>query len=137
MRKPRPQAFDPNYQKPKALTPEEVDISGIVPIKEKTVFTAQQSERKTERTDFRSEQRSEIRSQKLPIKRNTKRYSFEFFEDQIVWLKKIKIKVEMEGGQIAMSEIVRQALDEYLEKQNLEPFENPYERETERTEFRS
>ncbi len=37
MRKPRPQAFDPNYQKSKTPSPEEMDISGIVPIKEKTI----------------------------------------------------------------------------------------------------
>ena len=141
MRKPRPQDFDPEYKKGKSPAPEKVDMSGVVAIKEKPIFPDPKSERKSERTELRSEirteDRSEIRSQALPVKRNTKRYSFEFFEDQIIMLKKIKIKTEMEGRQIAMSEIVRMALDEYFQKQNLEPFGNPFERNSERTEKRS
>ena len=141
MRKPRPQDFDPDYQKPKTPQPEKVDMSGVIPIKEKGEYPIPTPERKHERTDIRSElrteERSDIRSQKLPFKRLTKRYSFEFYEDQIVWLKKIKIKTEMEGNQIAMSEIVREALDEYLEKQKLEPFGNSNDRGSERTDNRS
>ena len=141
MRKPRPQDFDPEYQKPKVPQPEEVDLSGVKPIKKKDRFSPPSSERKYERTelrtDNRSEQRSEIRTDRLPVKRLTKRYSFEFYEDQITQLKKIKIKTEIEGNMITMSEIVRIALDEYFATQNHEPFGNPNERITERTENRS
>jgi len=35
MRKPRPQDFDPHYKKSPTPKPEEVDLSGVVPIKSK------------------------------------------------------------------------------------------------------
>ena len=66
------------------------------------------------RSNERPEQRSEIRSVDLPVKRQTKRYSFEFYEDQIHQIKKIKINAELQGKSIALSEIVRKAIDDYL-----------------------
>ncbi len=81
-------------------------------------------ERNSERTKFRTEKRSENRtvtkpkpdSQKatLPIKRQTKRYSFEFYDDQLTKLRQLKIEAEMRGERIVLSEMVRQAFDEYL-----------------------
>jgi hypothetical protein len=121
MRKPRPQDFDPDYiDKDSALKPEPIDVSGVVPIKEKTPATEKIYERTDKRTDDRSENRTElrteIRSVALPVKRITKRYSFEFFEDQITSLKGIKYRIEMTGERIALSVMVREALDAYLEK---------------------
>ena len=76
-------------------------------------------QRETERTDNRTEQRTEIRAEnrtvQFPVKRLTKRYSFEFFEDQITHIKKIKIETELDGNRISLSEIVREALDHYFE----------------------
>jgi hypothetical protein len=66
------------------------------------------------RTENRTEEHPELRSIKLPIKRRTKRYGFEFYDDQIQQIRMIKIQTEMKGESIAMSEIVRQALDQYL-----------------------
>ena len=63
------------------------------------------------RTDFRTEHRSN----QLPIKRPTKRYSFEFYEDQIKYIKRLKIKTELAGKNISLSDIVRTALDYYFE----------------------
>ena len=119
MRKPRPQDFDPGYKASGSPKPEEIDISGTVPIKPR--FTDKEHI-KPIRSDIRTENspveqteiRSEFRSVKLPIKRRTKRYSFEFYDDQIQQIRMIKIKTEMKGESIAMSEIVRQALDQYL-----------------------
>ena len=67
--------------------------------------------RYSERTVFRSDKRTVA----LPFKRKTKRYSFEFYEDQLTRLKRIKINAELSGESIALSEIVRTALDEYLQ----------------------
>ena len=50
----------------------------------------------------------------LPLKRRTKRYSFEFYEDQLVKLKQLKIQAEMAGESVSLSEMVRLALDAYL-----------------------
>jgi len=119
MRNPRPQDFDPNYKVSKSPKPEKIDISGTVPIKPrlagKEIVSPDHSEIRTEnRTEEYPENRSEFHSIKLPIKRRTKRYSFEFYDDQIQQIRMIKIRTEMNGESIAMSEIVRQALDKYL-----------------------
>ena len=76
----------------------------------------EKTERVTDRTEFRTDQRTEIRTVELPIKRRTKRYSFEFYEDQIAELKKMKIEAEMEGESLTLSDIARSAFDLYLSK---------------------
>lgn len=129
MRKTRPEDFDPNYRKSlNGPRPEDINMAGIVPIKAKTIYedhdrkTERKSVRKTERSADRTENRSDIRSENrtatLPLKRRTKRYSFEFFDDQIVTLKQLKIKAEMDGESLSLSEIVRAAMDEYLKDKN-------------------
>jgi len=119
MRKPRPEDFDPDYQKKDTRPePEPIDVSGVVPIKEKPQsrkIYERTEDRSENRTEERTENRSEKRTVGLPVKRITKRYSFEFFEDQITQLKQIKYETEMTGERIAMSVIVREALDEYLQ----------------------
>ena len=121
MRKTRPEDFDPNYKKsPNGPRPEDINMAGIVPIKSKIVYedghrkTERKTVRKSERSEFRTEKRSENRSVDLPIKRHTKRYSFEFYADQIVSLKQLKVKAEMDGESLSLSEMAREALDEYL-----------------------
>jgi hypothetical protein len=122
MKKPRPQDFDPGYKEKKPFKPEEVDLSGVIGIKPKPeIFNKPQNTKysvQDERTEIRTKERTEIRSEnrsvELPIKRSTKRYSFEFYEDQIAEVKKIKIETEMNGQNIALSEIVRNALDLYF-----------------------
>ena len=121
MRNPRPQDFDPNYKVSKSPKPEKIDISGTVPIKPRLTgkedVSPDRSEIRTEnRTEEHAEIRSELRTVSLPIKRRTKRYSFEFYDDQIQQIRLIKIQTEIDGETIAMSEIVRQAVDQYLNK---------------------
>ena len=72
-------------------------------------------DRSNERTEGRTINRTENRSVQLPIKRMTKRYSFEFYVDQVQKIKKIKLDAELRGERIMMSDIVRDALDQYLE----------------------
>jgi len=120
------------------MSKNQLDTSEIMSeLKEGSVFF--QKEKEAERTEPRSEKRTEIRSEyrsekrtvRFPVKRQTKRYSFEFFEDQISEIKKIKIETELEGENISMSEIVREALDHYFETVRKS------ERSEERTEIRS
>ena len=70
----------------------------------------------TERTEIRSEKRAEFRTEALPIRRRTKRYSFEFYDDQIVRLKRLKREAEDRGENLTLSDMVRAALDEYLDR---------------------
>jgi len=137
MRKPRPGDFDPDYKKENPI-PEPIDIAGVVPIKEKpksqNIYKRTEN-RSEDRTEIRTEERTDIRTPKLPVKRITKRYSFEFFEDQITRLKQIKYEIEMTGERIAMSVIVREALDEYLQNRLPQPMLGA--RTEDRTENRS
>lgn len=112
MRKTRPEDFDPNYKKSNGPRPEDINMAGIVPIKSKTVYD--DADRKTERKTVRKTERSENRTANLPLKRRTKRYSFEFYDDQIDRLKELKVKAEGDGERLSLSEMVRAALDEYL-----------------------
>jgi hypothetical protein len=89
------------------------------------------NDRSEERTEFRTDNRSVI----LPTKRLTKRYSFEFFEDQLASLKRIKIETELSGKNISLSAIVRRAIDEYLER--VGPNVRKSERNIERTNYRT
>ncbi len=77
-----------------------------------------QTERKTERNSERTETRTVTQPDsplaRLPLKRLTKRYSFEFYEDQIKKVKQLKIQAEMSGMQVSLSDMVRSALDDYL-----------------------
>lgn len=67
-----------------------------------------------DRTEIRTELRSDMRSVQFPAKRLTRRYSFEFYDDQVTRIKAIKHDLEMAGKRVSMSDIVREALDEYL-----------------------
>jgi len=121
MRNPRPQDFDPSYKVSRSPKPDKIDISGTVPIKPRLSdiedIRSNRSEFRAEnRTEEHAEIRSELRTVSLPIKRRTKRYSFEFYDDQIQQIRLIKIQTEINGETIAMSEIVRQAVDQYLNK---------------------
>lgn len=88
-----------------------IESEKVMPAKSQTVFVAEPiSERNSERT----ETRTEYRTLPLPTKRRSTRYSFEFFEDQIVKIKRLKYEAEQAGQKLSLSDIARQALDEYL-----------------------
>ena len=145
MRKPSPEDYDPKYKPNKAPAPEPVDLSDVVPIKARAdriepgpppVKEAQPDDRPEIRPDHRAEIRSELRSENrsedrtekrsettpppLPIKRRTKRCSFEFYDDQLVRLRQLKIQAEMRGQGLSLSAMVRAALDAYLSPQDQE-----------------
>lgn len=73
-----------------------------------------ETERKSVRKYERTEVRTENRTASLPIKRSTKRYSFEFYADQITTLKQLKRQAEDRGENLTLSDIAREALDDYL-----------------------
>ena len=68
-----------------------------------------------ERTIFRTHEQPNGRTVVAPKRRTTRRYSFEFYEDQILRLKQVKFEAEMRGEVLYLSDIVRQALDRYFE----------------------
>jgi hypothetical protein len=68
----------------------------------------------TERFSERNSERTAIRTESLPLKRRTKRYSFEFYDDQLSKLKRLKMQAEMRGEQLTLSDMAREAFDTYL-----------------------
>ncbi len=50
------------------------------------------------------------------VRRIPKRYPFEFYQDQIEELKRLSLTEQMDGGKGNMSEMVREAVDEWLAK---------------------
>lgn len=78
--------------------------------------TARSNERTNEDANVRTENRSLFRTVDLPQKRLTKRYSFEFYEDQIIALKQLRVRAELDGRNLNLSQLVRHALDLFLEQ---------------------
>lgn len=120
--------------KPSRIKPDSIDLSALPRIEKPAVqpdvqevfisekpspsqLLPQTTERNSERSEIRTEQRTENRSVLLPVKRKTRRYSFEFYDDQLTRLKRLKYRVENTGENITLSDMVRQAVDQYLKEQ--------------------
>ena len=84
----------------------------------------QETGRDTERTDDRpvgrTAERSGGRSVGRSIKRIRVRRGFEFYQDQLQKLKELQLNAALRGDELSMSDIVRRALDAYLEKVKLQ-----------------
>lgn len=106
------------------IKPEAVDLGSLPPIqkpeKSKPEIQIVATERNSERTEFRTENRSVSPVPLFPSKRRSTRYSFEFYEDQILKLKALKHKAEMRGEKVTLSDIAREALDLYLKDKDLQ-----------------
>lgn len=70
-----------------------------------------EQQKATENITVRTPERSYART---PVRRQPTRYAFEFFQDQIEELRRISLEEKMLGGKGNMSEMVREAIDEYL-----------------------
>jgi hypothetical protein len=49
------------------------------------------------------------------------RHPFEFFEDQVAELRRITLEAQLRGEKVSMSEMVREAVDTYLQKKTRTP----------------
>lgn len=121
MRKTRPEDFDPNYSPSKTTgpKPERVNMDGVVPIKPRPASTDSNndsSQNKPKTSSNRTTERPNDRT--VERERITKRHAFEIYRDQYDKLKKIKAEAMLDGNNISMSEMVRDAIDAYLEKLN-------------------
>ena len=84
-------------------------------VNRREVTTKQKTERPNGNPFGNPNERTEIRTVQKPTKRLTRRYSFEFFDDQINKLRRLKYKAEIRGERLTLSDMARQALDNYLE----------------------
>lgn len=67
------------------------------------------------RSSGRTYDRTNDRTESPPPKRETKRHPFEIYKDQLERLKRRKAQAVLDGKIITMSDMVRVALDNYLQ----------------------
>lgn len=93
-----------------------VEDSSLSPLKESNIPTGESETQPTERFSERKNERVEPNLSSFPYKRRTKRYSFEFYDDQILAIKRLVYEANVSGENISQSDIVRAALDKYLKE---------------------
>ena len=108
MKKPRIEAFDSKNKK-REIKPEKIDMTGLPTIKKAQEISRETQTRTPERPPVPTPERP-------PVRRTIKRCSFEIFLDQIETLRKISIDEKSRGEMGSMSQMVREAVDAYLEK---------------------
>ena len=90
------------------------------PVKEEQIARTNGSNERTADTTVRTNVLVQQITPK-PKKRRPQRYAFQFWEDQIIRIKKLKDVLNVlrdpdEQDEIGLSDLVKEALDEYLEK---------------------
>lgn len=75
-------------------------------------------ERPNERTGERPN--AQTKSPK-PTERAITRYSFQFYKDQLTQLKRLRAQKELQGEPCHLSDLVRQAIDDFLAKEGEHP----------------
>jgi hypothetical protein len=120
MKTPRVKDFDPNANVPALKSP----LEGMPTIDKPTRPMPQESPvQESEQSDNRSSQaipeRVNARTPERPFgKRIITRNSFEIFEDQMESLRKLSFQEKMEGKLGSMSQMMREAIDDYLKKRS-------------------
>ena len=75
--------------------------------------------RSGEQPNMRTGERANIKPQNAVIpNRGITRHSFQFYQDQIIRLKQLRMQKELQGETCHLSDLVRQALDDFLAKEN-------------------
>lgn len=64
--------------------------------------------------------RSDSATERTIEERPTRRYSYDFYADQVEAIRRLRAKRELAGEKTGLSEIVREALDRYLAEEDLE-----------------
>lgn len=67
--------------------------------------------------------RMETRPTARPKKRVTLRYAFEFYRDQIEIFRRLSLQAKLEGDDLSMSEMAREAFDDYITRKGLRAYE--------------
>lgn len=67
--------------------------------------------------------RGETRPTARPKKRVTLRYAFEFYRDQIEIFRRLSLQTKLEGDDLSMSEMAREAFDDYITRKDLRAYE--------------
>ena len=125
MKTPRVQDFDPNAKVPELASPLD-NLPSIKPPQKKQVLPTiyQELEKSSRSSELPGKSvfinppvRSYVRTDaRTPVRRQLTRYAFEFYQDQVEDIRRIALDEKFKGGKGSMSEMVREAVDEYLAK---------------------
>ncbi len=78
--------------------------------------------RSGEQPNMRTGERPNVKPQNAVIpNRGITRHSFQFYQDQIIRLKQLRMQKELQGETCHLSDLVRQAIDDLLAKENEHP----------------
>jgi hypothetical protein len=120
MKTPRVKDFDPNADVPALKSP----LEGMPTIDKPTRPVPQESpvqevERSIIQPSHAIPERVNARTPERPFgKRIITRNSFEIYEDQMESLRKLSFQEKMEGKLGSMSQMMREAIDDYLKKRS-------------------
>ena len=115
MKTPRVHDFDPDAKLPELGSPMDhlptiqKPLTKSHPQPSPLPSTEQQANIK--RTDGEPPVRTNART---PVRRQLTRYAFEFYQDQVEELRRLSLEEKMQGEKGSMSEMVREAIDQYL-----------------------
>lgn len=78
--------------------------------------------RSGEQPNMRTGERANVKPQNAVIpNRGITRHSFQFYQDQIIRLKQLRMQKELQGETCHLSDLVRQAIDDFLAKESEHP----------------
>lgn len=124
MKTPRVQDFDPNAKVPELKSPldgmpviQKQTVPSVPPLPERPNGSTGQgvNARTDERLNASTNERSNVR-------RMIKRASYELYTDQIEAIRQLALEEKIQGGKGNQSEMVRDALDNYLKQKGKKPY---------------
>jgi hypothetical protein len=120
MKTPRVKDFDPDAKVPALKSPlEGMPVIGKPPRPKPQDSPLQEAERPSTQPSQAIPERVNARTPVRPSgKRIITRNSFEIFEDQMESLRKLSFQEKMEGKLGSMSQMMREAIDDYLKKRS-------------------
>jgi len=115
MKTPRVQDFDPNAKIPSLGSPmDNLPVIQKPPVNSTPLqTTTKEQQQDTTLPYVRTPVGTSVRT---PVRRMLTRYAFEFYQDQVEQLRRVSLEEKIKGGKVSMSEMVREAIDEYLAK---------------------
>ena len=126
MKTPRVQDFDPNAKVPELASPLD-NLPAIKPPVRKQLIPSVRQEMETQPHPselhgqsglFKPQQKTDLSNERTPersnVRRTRRRASYELFTDQIEAIQRIAFEEKLQGGAGNQSEMVRVAIDIYL-----------------------
>lgn len=126
MKTPRVHDFDPNAKVPELASPLD-NLPSIKPPEKKQIHpfiyqelkqSSHSSELRGQSVFYKPQEKTELPNGRTPeranVRRTRRRASYELFTDQIEAIQRLALEDKLQGGTGNQSEMVREALDDYL-----------------------